>query len=103
MYILAKGILFVKEKGGIVHDRERGVTVISRIGSGKKKEEKSKLRGAAYCRVSTDTEEQTTSYEVQVEYYTKFIQKNSKWELAGIIADDGISDTNTRNEKNSTA
>lgn len=59
-------------------------------------EAKPKLRVAAYCRVSTDTEEQATSYEAQVAHYTEYIQKNSEWELAGIYADDGISGTNTK-------
>ena len=51
---------------------------------------------AAYCRVSTDSEEQETSYEAQVTHYTEYIQKNPEWELAGIFADDGISGTNTK-------
>ena len=59
-------------------------------------EVKPKLRVAAYCRVSTDSEEQAGSYEVQVEHYTQYIQKNPEWELAGIFADDGISGTNTK-------
>src|SRR5690625_3471001 len=59
-------------------------------------EEKEKLKVAAYCRVSTDSEEQATSYEVQVEHYTTYIQNNPEWELAGIYADDGISGTNTK-------
>ena len=59
-------------------------------------EEKPKLRVAAYCRVSTDSDEQASSYEVQVEHYTQFIQKNPEWELAGIFADDGISGCNTK-------
>jgi DNA invertase Pin-like site-specific DNA recombinase len=58
--------------------------------------EKPKLKVAAYCRVSTDTDEQATSYEAQVEHYTEYIKKNSEWELAGIYADDGISGTNTK-------
>lgn len=58
---------------------------------------KPKLRVAAYCRVSTDSDEQATSYEAQVEHYTEFIQKNPEWEFAGIYADDGISGTNTKN------
>ena len=41
----------------------------------KKEEEKPKLRVAAYCRVSTDSDEQATSYEAQVEHYTEYIQK----------------------------
>ena len=62
----------------------------------KQEEEKPKLRVAAYCRVSTDNDEQATSYEAQVEHYTEYIQKNSDWEFAGIYADDGISGTNTK-------
>lgn len=60
------------------------------------KEVKPKLKVAAYCRVSTDSDEQATSYEAQVEHYTNFIQKNDEWEFAGIFADDGISGTNTK-------
>ena len=57
---------------------------------------KPKLRVAAYCRVSTDSDEQATSYDAQVGHYTEFIQKNPEWEFAGIYADDGISGTNTK-------
>ena len=62
----------------------------------KQEEEEPKLRVAAYCRVSTDSDEQATSYEAQVEHYTEYIQKNPDWEFAGIYADDGISGTNTK-------
>lgn len=62
----------------------------------KQEEEKPKLRVGAYCRVSTDSDEQATSYEAQVEHYTEYIQKNPDWEFAGIYADDGISGTNTK-------
>ncbi|WP_245539426.1 recombinase family protein [Succinimonas amylolytica] len=47
--------------------------------------------------MSTDTDEQATSYEAQVEHYTKYIKQNPAWESAGIYADDGISGTNTKN------
>ena len=57
---------------------------------------KPKLRVAAYCRVSTDSDEQATSYDAQLEHYTELIQKNPEWEFAGIYADDGISGTNTK-------
>ena len=57
---------------------------------------KPKLRVAAYCRVSTDSDEQATSYDAQVEHYTELIQKNPEWEFAGIYADDGISGTITK-------
>lgn len=55
-----------------------------------------KLRVAAYCRVSTDYDEQTSSYETQVAHYKELIQKEPTWEFAGIYADDGVSGTNTK-------
>ena len=58
--------------------------------------EKPKLRVAAYCRVSTDSDEQATSYEAQIDHYTTYINGHPDWELAGIFADDGISGTNTK-------
>ena len=79
---------------------EKTITVIparKRVGSRKQvTEEKPKLRVAAYCRVSTDRDEQESSYEAQVEHYTEFIDRNPEWQLAGIYADDGISGTNTK-------
>lgn len=69
--------------------KQKGNTVIPQ-------EDKPKLRVAAYCRVSTDSDEQATSYEAQIVHYTEEIQKNPEWELAGIYADDGISGTNTK-------
>src|SRR5690554_6227740 len=62
-----------------------------RVGSTAAKEKIKKLRVAAYCRVSTETEEQNSSYEVEVAHYTEFMKKNTEWEFAGICADDGIS------------
>ncbi len=55
-----------------------------------------KLRVAAYCRVSTELEEQESSYEAQMEYYTRKIQETDNWKMAGIYADDGKSATNTK-------
>lgn len=57
---------------------------------------KVRLRVAAYCRVSTEQEEQEGSYQAQVEYYTKKIDDNPMWTNAGIYADDGKSGTNTK-------
>lgn len=54
------------------------------------------LRVAAYCRVSTDDEEQLTSYEAQQTYYTDLIMNNKDWTLAGIFADEGITGTSAR-------
>lgn len=50
---------------------------------------------AAYCRVSTDSEEQENSYAAQIEHYTHYISGNPAWKLAGIFADEGISGTST--------
>lgn len=55
--------------------------------------EKKKLRVCAYCRVSTEEDNQASSYELQVQNYTKMIHENPEWEFAGIFADEGISGT----------
>jgi len=56
----------------------------------------SRRKVAAYARVSTDDEEQATSYETQVKHYTEFIQKKPEWEYVKVYADDGISGTSTK-------
>jgi Site-specific recombinases, DNA invertase Pin homologs len=55
-----------------------------------------KRRVAAYARVSTDSEEQLTSYEAQVDYYTKFIQQRTDWEFVTVYTDEGITAVNTK-------
>ena len=55
-----------------------------------------KRRVAGYARVSTDSEEQLTSYEAQVSYYTEYIQKRDDWEFVNVYTDEGISATNTK-------
>ena len=55
-----------------------------------------RLRVAAYCRVSTDQEEQESSYEAQISYYTEKIGKNTEWQMAGIFADEGITGTQAK-------
>ena len=55
-----------------------------------------KRRVAAYARVSTNNEEQLTSYEAQVDYYTKHIQSRADWEFVKVYTDEGISGTNTK-------
>lgn len=55
-----------------------------------------KMRVAAYCRVSTDSEEQLNSYETQKTYYTQLIADNPNWDDAGIYADEGISGTDMK-------
>ena len=51
------------------------------------------LRVAAYCRVSTDSEEQLTSYQTQMKVYTEMIAAKKEWTFAGMYADEGISGT----------
>ncbi len=55
-----------------------------------------KKKVAAYCRVSTDQEEQLSSYENQMRYYTELITRNPDYEMVDIYADEGISGTNTK-------
>ncbi len=54
------------------------------------------MRVAAYCRVSTDDEDQRNSYRTQMAYYTEYIKKNPKWRFAGIYADEGITGTSVK-------
>lgn len=55
-----------------------------------------KRKVAAYARVSTDSDEQYSSYEAQVGYYTNFIQSKPNWEFVRVYADEGISGTSTK-------
>ena len=55
-----------------------------------------KRRVAAYARVSTDSEEQMTSYVAQVSYYTEYIQRNNEWDFVKVYTDEGITGTNTK-------
>lgn len=55
-----------------------------------------RLNVAAYCRVSTDQEEQENSNEAQISYYTENIGKNNDWQMAGIFADEGITGTQAK-------
>lgn len=55
-----------------------------------------KRKVAAYARVSTDLEEQVTSYRAQVDYYTKYIKEREDWEFVKVYTDEGISGTSTK-------
>ena len=55
-----------------------------------------KRRVAAYARVSTDSDEQFTSYEAQIDYYTKLIQQREDWSYVAVYTDEGITGTNTK-------
>jgi site-specific DNA recombinase len=59
----------------------------------------SKRKVAAYARVSTDHDEQFTSYEAQIDYYTKFIKARDDWEFVKVYTDEGITGTSTKHRE----
>lgn len=61
--------------------------------------EKHRRKTAGYARVSTEQDEQTSSYEAQVDYYTKLIKGNPEWEFVNVYTDEGITGTNTKKRK----
>ena len=58
-----------------------------------------KNRVAAYCRVSTDSDDQANSFESQQRYFRQYIERNPDWKLYEVFADEGISGTNTKKRK----
>ena len=74
----------------------RVITIPAKVESTAQQAVQRQLRVAAYCRVSTDDEEQLTSYEAQQTYYTDKIMGNKDWTMAGIFADEGITGTSAR-------
>ncbi len=75
------------------------VTVIpatKKLHTGLPADRPSHRRAAGYARVSTDSDEQFTSYEAQVDYYTKYIKQNPEWDFVDVYTDEGISATNTK-------
>lgn len=64
--------------------------------TGTPKESTQKRRVAGYARVSTDSDEQFTSYEAQVDYYTEYIKSRAEWEFVEVYTDEGISALNTK-------
>ena len=59
--------------------------------------ERPKLRVAAYCRVSTDSDDQLVSLDTQIKHYESYIKSNPDWDFAGLYYDEGI--TGTKKEK----
>ena len=77
----------------------KNVTVIPatrHLHTGIPKNASRKRRVAGYARVSTDSEEQLTSYEAQVDYYTKYIREHPDWEFVDVYTDEGISAVMTK-------
>jgi DNA invertase Pin-like site-specific DNA recombinase len=77
-------------------DPKRIVTLIPAKPLAERQAMKRQIRVAAYCRVSTEEEEQQSSYEAQCTYYTDKIMTNPEWTMAGIFADEGITGTSTK-------
>ena len=78
---------------------QKVVTVIPatrNMHTGTSKAEPTKRKVAGYARVSTDSEEQLTSYEAQVDYYSNYIRSNPEWEFVGVYTDEGITALNTK-------
>ena len=82
--------------GSAVSELQRIVTIIPAKPIAEQEAMKRKLQVAAYCRVSTEEEEQQSSYEAQCSYYTDKIMTNPEWTMAGIFADEGITGTSTK-------
>ena len=79
---------------------QRKVTLIPADPKFEKKDfRKQHLRVAPYCRVSTDSEEQRSSYEAQIKYYSGKISGNPEWTMVRLYADEGITGTSTKNRK----
>ena len=77
----------------------KNVTVIPatlNLHTGIPKSSNKKRKVAGYARVSTDSDEQFTSYEAQVDYYTNYIQSRPEWEFVEVYTDEGISALNTK-------
>ena len=81
-------------------DSQRTVTIIPAKPQLHQQAVKRQLNVAAYCRVSTEEEEQQSSYEAQCTYYTDRIMSNPDWNMAGIFADAGITGTSTKKREN---
>ena len=75
------------------------IVIPAKVETPQEQAKKRHLRVAAYCRVSTDSEEQLSSYKNQLSYYTEKIMKEPGWTMAGVFADEGITGTSTCKRK----
>ena len=66
---------------------------IRKIEENKALSKSKKIRVAAYCRVSTASDDQLISLEVQKAHYEDYIKSNNEWEYAGVYYDEGITGT----------
>ncbi|ETP71160.1 site-specific recombinase, DNA invertase Pin, partial [Lachnospiraceae bacterium JC7] len=77
---MTNGVSIIRAKASLEDRRLRGKEIVRK-------------RVAAYCRVSTDGEEQLSSFSSQVKYYTELIEKDPDWMMAGIYSDEAITGT----------
>ena len=80
--------------------KAKNITVIPatlNLHTGVPKSANVKRRVAGYARVSTDSDEQFTSYAAQVDYYTSYIKSNPNWAFVDVYTDEGISGVMTKN------
>ncbi len=83
-----------------VTQQERRITVIPADPQFTERDiQKKHLRVAAYCRVSTDSEEQLNSYNAQITYYTEKIAATPEWTMVRLYADEGITGTSMKRRK----
>lgn len=74
----------------------RVIPALAPIISAQERNQAVRRRVTAYARVSTDSAEQKTSYDAQVDYYTKLIKSHPEWEYITVYTDEGISAVNTK-------
>lgn len=95
--LINKQILKVKIRSEEMTTRKRVIKQPATRSLSKKIETQTRLlRVCAYARVSTDGDDQLSSYDLQVRYYQKLINDNPEWQFVRVFADEGISGTNTR-------
>ena len=98
--VLLKNNQTLEGRKRYMNDTAPNVIIIpAKVETPQEQEKKRHLRVAAYCRVSTDSEERLSSYENQLSYYTEKIMKEPGWTMAGVFADEGITGTSTCKRK----
>lgn len=90
-----------EEAKQLIRDRQKGyradeIVVIKAVEPITIRDTRTHLKVCAYCRVSTGNIEQTSSFELQNNYYRDYIEKHENWTNVGIYADEGISATSMK-------
>ena len=93
---LKERVVVIAARRGQLRESTAGICQGGTQVDGEYAETKHRMRVAAYCRVSTASDAQETSYESQCRHYTDYIEGNAEWKFAGIYADEGITGTSAR-------